>query len=167
MEEEESELQRRIKRIAKIIMSLFLIMLILSFLVPDDVLQSLIEQKQIKENRIESGKITILFEQDIYQTLKEIYLQNQLTEISLCLKGKIINNTYSVSSFYRPKTFFATPISISSAKCDENTIITLHTHPFNNCLLSYQDVISYKSYGDEKLITMVMCSIDGFALLSS
>ncbi|MEK6886594.1 MAG: hypothetical protein AABW88_02060 [Nanoarchaeota archaeon] len=135
----------------------------LSFLIPSDVVQSLAEQKQIKNNKIETEKQTILFQDDVYQDLKEVYLQNQLTEISLCLKGKIINNTYFISSFYKPKTYFATPISVSSNKC-EDSIITMHTHPFNNCLLSQQDVLSYYSYKDDKLITMVMCSVDKFAL---
>ena len=165
--EEEPEFQKRIKKIARVIVSMFLILLMLSFLAPNDAIQSLIEQKTIKENRIVSGKITVLFENNVYQDLKDIYLQNQLTEISLCLKGKIINKTYSITSFYRPKTYFATPISVSSTKCDKNTVITLHTHPFNNCLLSQQDVLSYKSYKDEKLVTMVMCSVDRFALIAS
>ena len=164
---EESELQKKAKKTARIVVSLFLILIVLSFLIPNDVVQSLIEQKQIRGNKIESGKITVLFENDVYQDLKEVYLKNQLTEISFCLKGKIINSIYSITSFYRPQTYFATPVSVSSTKCDKDTIITMHTHPFNNCLLSQQDVLSYYSYKDERLITMVMCSADNFALLSS
>ena len=166
MEEDELE-ESRLFKILKFIIGLFLVLLMLSWLIPNDVVQSLIEQKQINENRIESGKITVLFEKDVYQNLKEVYLQNQLTELSLCLQGKIINGTYSISSFYQPETFFATPISVATSKCDENTIITLHTHPFNNCLFSYQDVISYSSYRNNQLLTVVMCAIDKFAVLSN
>lgn len=167
MEKDELEEESKLFKVLKFILGLFLILLMLSFLIPNDAVQSLVEQRQINNNKIEAGQLTVLFENNVYENLKDTYLKNQLTELSLCLRGKIINLTYSISSFYKPKIFFATPISIASSKCDENTIITLHTHPFNNCLFSYQDVISFNSYYDKQLLTVVMCSIDKFAVLSN
>ena len=173
---EESELQKKIKKIAKYIIGIFLIILMLSFLVPSDITGSLIEGKKIKnfqvDYRIELGdakNTTISFNPYVYETIKSIYLKNQLTEISFCLTGTVIGNRYVVDSFYTPKTIFQTPVSVSSVICSQETIITIHTHPFKNCLLSQQDIASYQNYKkiNPKALMSVMCSTERFAFYKS
>jgi hypothetical protein len=163
--EKESEFQRKIRKISRIAISIFLMLLMLSFLIPGDIIGSLIESKRINNYEIDLGAIKIIFEKDVYENLKDFYFNHQLAEESICLTGEVKNNNYIITSFHLPRTVFKTPISISSERCSQNTIVTLHTHPFKNCLLSIQDILSYNAYRktNPKAITGVMCDTDRFA----
>jgi len=167
--EEESELQKKIRKIARFAMGLFLILLMLSFLIPQDIVGSLVEGKEIQNHELIVGNITIVFEENSYEKLKQVYFENQLTEIKFCLTGTISNNTYYIHSLYAPTTYFATPISVSSQGCNQETIISLHTHPLNNCLFSQQDIISHNSQkrSNPRMLSAVMCATNRFAIYSN
>ncbi len=149
----------------KIILAVFLIVLMLSFLIPQEVTQSLAASNRIQNDEIPLQNAKIVFTNDIYEKLKVFYFQNQLTEIAMCLTGEIKDGNYIVTDFYAPKIFFKTPITVASQRCNQETIIMMHTHPFNDCLLSSQDIASYEAYKNvnTKAIIGVMCSADRFA----
>ena len=163
--EEETPAQKRLKKISRFVIGLLLVLMLFSFIIPTNIVLSIIESKQVVNAEIQLEDRKVVFENNAYDRLKEFYLQNQLTEFKVCLTGDIKNNDYIVNSFYVPETFSKTPISVRSVFCDQNTIITLHTHPFKNCLLSTQDIVSFNRFRqiNPKAITAVMCDTDRFA----
>lgn len=164
--DEESELKKRIRRIVNVFLSLLLIILFLSLLVPSDVITSLMESKRVINSQIRIGNKTIIFDPRVYENLKTYYIQHQLSEFKLCLQGEIKDSTYHVNSFYVPKILFATPISVQSIICDQSTIIDLHSHPFRDCAASEQDARSAETYNavNTEALFAVMCDIDRFSL---
>lgn len=167
-DEEETESQRRIKKISKYVIGAMLILMMLSFVVPFDVIFSLLESDKVKDGQIQLTDNRVLFKPEVLDELKEHYKANQMTEIKICLTGYIEEKDYKITGFYSPKTYFKTPISIRSDPCNDETIISMHTHPFRNCLFSYQDIVSYNYYKriNPKAMTAVMCDIDRFAFYS-
>jgi hypothetical protein len=157
---EESELQKKIRKITKTAISVLLIVLMLSFIIPQEVVSSLIESNKIENYQINLKTKTIYFTHDAYEKLKQYYFYNQLTEFKVCLTGEINGTNYFVTSFYSPTTFFKTPTSVSSELCNNETIIALHTHPYRNCIMSEQDILTYKKY--EKALGAVMCDTERF-----
>ncbi len=153
------------RKVIRAILSIFLILLMLSFLIPNDIVGSIIESNKVVNYVVTYKNITITFDKNTYESIKSVYLNNQLTETPFCLTGNITNNSYNVDSFYIPRTFFKTPITVSSQICSENTIIDMHTHPFKDCLLSQQDISAYNYYKEinSKAIMAVMCDVDTFA----
>ena len=164
--EEETEGQKRIKRVLRTVLGLLLITLFIIFLIPLEIPASFLEGKEIQNHELIVGNITIVFEENSYEKLKQVYFENQLTEIKFCLTGTISNNTYYIHSLYAPTTYFATPISVSSQGCNQETIISLHTHPLNNCLFSQQDILSHNSQKRSypKMLSAVMCATNRFAI---
>ena len=162
---EESELQKKVKKAARFAMGVFLLILMISYLIPSNITGSLIEGKKIINYQISAGNKTIIFEPKVYENLKTFYFQNQLSEVSFCLTGNTDGNIYLIDSFYVPETFFKTPITVSSLECKGSTVISMHTHPFNDCLLSRQDIITYKEYIKRHPNSLggVMCNTDRFA----
>ena len=163
--EEETEGQKRARRIVKIILGLLLVFLLIGFLIPYEIPASLLEGKRLQDNQLIVNDVTIIFAGNTYESLKSFYLKNQFSEVALCLTGEINNKEYIINSFYQPKTFFQTPISVNSQQCNKETIITMHTHPFKNCLFSQQDIISYNNYKktNPNAITAIMCDTNRFA----
>ncbi len=163
--EDETPAQKRIKKISKIVIAVMLILMLSSFVVPYDVLISMIESDVLKDNSLRLKDKTVMFKPEVLDNLTLYYIENQMTEWKVCLTGYVAGTDYRITGFYSPKTYFATPISVSTQKCSQETIITLHTHPFRNCLFSYQDIATYHNYKriNPKALTGVMCDIDRFA----
>jgi hypothetical protein len=160
---EETELQKKVKKIARFAISVFLIILMLNFLIPHDVINSIIEGKELKNYQISLKNTTILFDAATYEQLKQFYLSHQLTEFKVCLQGTIEDNTYKITSFYEPEIVFATPITVHAIRCDMSTIVDLHSHPFRNCVASAQDVMSKEKRINPSALSAIMCDIDRFA----
>ena len=158
---EESEFQKSVKKVLRILIGLFLIFLMLSFVVPQEVLLSLALSKTPENYVIDLGNKEIVFEKAAYERLRDYYFTHQFSEFKLCLTGKIQDEKYIIDDLYSPKIFLATPVSVHSVSCSDGTLIDLHSHPFRNCLFSEQDVVSYNKLGKET-IGAVMCDIDRF-----
>ncbi len=160
--EEESEFQKKIKRIITIVLAIGLVLLMLSFLVPSDVLNSLVSEKKLSGYELNYGNLTIEFSPEVYKNLTSHYFSNQMTELKFCLLGEISNNTYLVNSYYLPSILYKTPISVESQICNNDTIIDLHTHPLNDCVFSSQDIDTYNAMKNGRIIGMVMCNTHDF-----
>jgi len=163
---EETEEQLKRKQRIKTIGSIFLAFLMLSFVIPTDIIHSFAASKTITNNEIKLNNITILFKD--YEALRNYYFAHQLTEFKLCLTGTITNNTYEVTDMYAPRIIFATPTSVHSTICNQETIIDLHSHPFKECRASEQDSLSYNYYkrNNPNVLAAVMCDSDRFGFYS-
>ncbi len=165
-EETEEEINRKKK--IRTFGGIFLAFLMLSFVIPQDVLHSFAASKTVFDNTIKLNNITIVFKDNNYETLRNYYFAHQLTEFKLCLTGTIANNTYEVTNMYAPRIIFASPTSVHSTICNQETIIDLHSHPFKECRASEQDSISYRYYkrNNPNVLAAVMCDSDRFGFYS-
>ena len=77
-EEEAPEGESLLKRVSRVVITIMLILMMLSFVIPYGVLFSLIESNKIENYKIEAGEKTIIFYPDVYERIKTYYLQNQL-----------------------------------------------------------------------------------------
>jgi len=160
--EEETEEQKKRRKVMKAVFSVILAIMVLSFIIPYDVLNSLISSSELNGNSIETQSAKVLFKPETLTKLQDYYKANQLTEFKLCLTGFIKDGAYYVTDFYEPKILFKTPVSIHSEICNESTIIDLHTHPFKNCLFSEQDIMSFKNIMNKEVLGAVMCDTSRF-----
>ncbi|HME86863.1 MAG TPA: hypothetical protein VKE88_00435 [Candidatus Nanoarchaeia archaeon] len=164
---EESEQDEKRRAIIKSVLSIFLVLLLVTFLIPADIFSSIIEGKKPKEDSIQLNQLTIMFTNNTYEDIQKHFLQHQLTEFKLCLQGTVNNSKYLVTSYYQPEILFASPVSVHSRICDQNTIIDLHSHPFRNCLFSDQDIISHtkSKQRNPETISAIMCDYNRFSFL--
>ena len=166
---EESKFARIVKRIFIIFISLLLLFLILSYLVPNYELFRIIAG-HIESYKIEDNAITlkngakIIFLNDSYGDLTKIYYENQQHEFKACLIGSKENGSYYVEKIEIPKIFSQTFSSVTAEPCAENAIISLHSHPYKSCFLSLHDIRGYKFVKDvnKDAIIGIMCESDRF-----
>jgi hypothetical protein len=113
---------------------------------------------------LKNGAI-IIFQNNTVHQLDELFKQNQKTEFRACLVGKIIDNQLIVNGIYIPTTYDQTVYSVTSAVCDINTIISLHSHPVDHCVFSEQDIRSYEQYKNTNpdMILGLMCNNNRFS----
>jgi hypothetical protein len=133
----------RIKRIFVIIIALFLIFLMLSFAVVtfpvDDIIVSLTSSAKIQDGLVQQD-IEIQFNTNTYDELLEIYNDQQAHEFKVCLLGEIQEEVYHIDQIIIPITFSQTFNQVVSEPCPQETLIALHSHPFNHCIASEQDL---------------------------
>lgn len=159
---EEVPERKGLKRVLWIIIGIFMLSIIVVYFLPGDVTHVLggkLESSKIEglEVRYDNGKV--VFSEEVYEELKTLYLENQETEIKVCLNGEKKGNDYFVEELYIPETVFATVYSVVSEGCGD-ALISLHTHPERHCLFSEQDLKSEGMIG-------LMCEIDRFSFHES
>lgn len=108
---------------------------------------------------------TIKFTTEIYKNILAIHSSANGKEIKICLLGSIENKTYFVTALYIPEILSQTAVSVESQMCDQNTIISFHSHPVESCLFSQQDITSYEQFKAQNPDGMigVMCTNTRFA----
>ncbi len=166
--EEESPIKRFLKRTYIIIIALFLIVLLIVNTNAGYHLISLFNGKIISSTLQEDysfdlkfgGKV--FFKENIYEILREIYIKNQKAEFKACLTGYKEDNNYIVTGLYTPKIYAQDVFSVTSQICNNETIISLHSHPPFRCIFSEQDITSYNRFKqiNEDAIIALMCDVD-------
>lgn len=162
---EEKE-ESKISRSMTIIAAVFLILLILIYFVPGQKIRSILEGKIISNEldqnlsiMLKDGTI-IIFEKEIYGSLLEIYDNNQIHEFKVCLHGELKGKSYYLNGIEHPIIYSQDIFSITSSQCSKSSLISLHSHPENQCIHSGQDIESHKEF--EKInpaaLSAVMCS---------
>ncbi len=168
-EKEESRFIRIIKKIILIFISLFLLFLFLSYLLPSYNLFSIISAQansyKISQNVIVLGNNDqIVFENNTYEDLLEVYNENQQHEFKACLIGDKEAGVYRIDEIEIPKIISQDFSSVRAVPCSKDTIISLHSHPYKSCYFSMHDVNSYrlvKSINEDALIG-IMCEQNRF-----
>ncbi len=147
--EEDYIKKKRRNKVISAILAVFLILILLVYLFPGDLL-SLIEgqlvSSEIDEFKVEFQGGEVQFEQEVYDGLLEHYLENQRREIKACLLGTIDESTYYVTEVVFPEVRSASVTHILTDQCPKETIISLHSHPFKRCIFSEQDIKSYEHF---------------------
>jgi len=157
------------KKFFTIIISIFLIFLIISYVWMSyglgDILASLIESKTLEENKIRiDDNSYLIFEQGSYEILLQNYLENQDKEFKACLIGKVKNGDYEVNDVIIPEMTEQSFAHVTSKSCPEGTIMDLHSQPYRRCIASEQDLETKKiiqSLYPERL-AVIICEKDRF-----
>ena len=153
-----------IKKIFIIIIAVFLIILVLTFLLTDSLIRNiftgLIQSNTIKENIVEINSTNkLVFNQDTYAKLLEIYDSNIGREFKVCLNGNIENGDYYINEVYVPETYLQKHNEVIAEPCSNITIVDMHSHPLKHCIPSEQDFISFNAFKElnNNAIMSVMC----------
>ena len=161
--------QSKIKKYLILILALILIFLVSTYYIifysSDDILSGLIQSYKLDNKLTLNFKDKkIIFSKDAYDELNNIYNENKELEFKVCLKGNLENNIYNINKVIIPKTYSQKYNEVVSERCDNNTLIDLHSHPFRRCLASFQDIINFRKLKitNENVLLAVMCEKDRF-----
>ena len=166
--EEEFE-ESKWKKPLVITIAVFLLIIFLVYILANtiglNVLAGLLESSKVNDNEIDfsfDGKLVFLG--DNLDKLKEIYFTDQKVEIKVCLKGFIDDNIYYIDSLYIPEIYSQRFNQVVSEPCSDDSLVSLHSHPFKHCLPSEQDFISFENFKEknENALMIVMCEEDRF-----
>ncbi len=179
VEEEPEEKPSKLKKIWLIVVSIFLVLLMISFIFVTfpigDIIQGKVESNLLKGKVIDLDDFKIYFENDTEDVLKSYYLAEQEVEISLCLEGYRENDRhmtsfddYFITSLYKPKVFSSAYNHVSFEPCSANTVLILHTHPYKRCVASDTDLdtLEKSKLNNEDVLMVVMCEPDRFSVYS-
>ena len=170
--EEDNQLLKILNQIYVIIIAVFLCLLLLSYSLPVrtviEIISGKIISSTIENNTIIFKDKKIIFEESTYQSVRQIFLANQKAETMMCLVGEITGNEYYINSVYIPKIYTRDVYSVTAVACNNDTVISLHTHPIFKCLFSEQDMKSYEflKKNNPNLILGLMCDERRFSLYS-
>lgn len=170
MEEWDEYHEEEPSRIGRIILSIvggLMILLLLSYFLFSDVLSNTIGSETLNNSTLEISGYIIRFHGDALDKLQQEYVDNQEREIKACLYGAANGRNYSVNNVTFPEIIDASVAHVRTAGCAADPIVTLHSHPVKRCLASQQDIDNYRTRkaANPKLLLMIMCDIDRFALI--
>ncbi len=157
------------KKILIGVMGLFLLGLIVSYLIVSfptySILSGKSESIEIEGYVISLGEFSIIFSEEAYSELVELYLNNQEVEISACLIGEKDVN-YMITEIVEPEVISQSFNRVSFKPCPSETLIVLHSHPYKRCIASAQDISlleDLKGRNEDALI-MIMCEATRFTI---
>ena len=187
---EENDHTKLIRKILLVIIGLFLIFLMLSYIGPGEWLfpfiAGRIESHQLDDDfSIQLNNITIAFHPPLYQELKQHYYAEQEKEFKVCLLGKKYGEKQDgardgvqdelqrgaqgevlhLTAAVFPTMYAQSFNSVTSAPCPEGTLVALHTHPKDSCIFSEQDILSFEAAKrtSPNIIIGLMCNVDRFS----
>lgn len=164
-----SEKYPKLIKIITISITIFLLIIALTYLLTNYniryILAGLIESEKIDNFEVElklGGKL--IFLDNTYQELKEIYNQNPEKEFKVCLQGTIKNKDYLINYIHKPKMFLQTHNSVTSEPCPVESLVSLHSHPLKHCLPSDIDLRNFNLFKQQNpdALMAIMCEIDRF-----
>jgi proteasome lid subunit RPN8/RPN11 len=111
----------------------------------------------------------LYFINNSYETLLEIYNENELLEFKACLFGEKLDENYFISSVVQPVIYSQSYTHVSAEKCSNSSLVSLHSHPYKRCYPSYQDFVSFsyvKMENNDSLMA-IMCDKTRFNVFST
>ncbi len=164
---EESHIWKIIRRIFLIIIGLFLLILILTTTGLQHAIEKSIVSVVLQDNYALSlpNNTIVVFTEEAYLELWDYYASHQKQEFAVCLYGNLENKTYIITTVSVPETFSATLYQVIFEGCDASAIISLHSHPYSECVFSEQDIASYKKFAQKNPygMTAIMCEETRFS----
>lgn len=158
------------KKILVLLIGLFLLLLILSYFLVSypifPILESIFESQESKGGEIKLEDFSIIFQENTFEYLQEIYLENQSVEFVACLKGEKIEGDYKINEIYQPYMNTQSFSHVSFKPCSKDTLILLHSHPFRRCIASQQDIKTLKELRgvNRDVIMVIMCEPNRFSV---
>ncbi len=175
-EQEEHPYYRIAKRIAVFCVGLFLLYLMTTYFGIGPYLLQIFEgqivSKEIDANYtlFLSNATTVMFDQEVYAQLLDYYIAHQRYEFAACFTGNLTlsdsngGKVYVLSAMEIPHTYSQSVHRVVSSGCPPETLVSLHTHPYKQCLFSEQDIRSFFVFHDRSPsgLFALMCEEDRF-----
>jgi hypothetical protein len=165
------EKESKLKRIYIFLVSIFILVIFLVYIfstsVGTDILAGWVSSSVVKENEVDfsfDGKL--VFVGNSLKDLRGIYLENQKVEFKACLKGNKKGRVYSITEIYIPVTYFQKFNQVIAEPCSEDSLVSLHSHPFRRCIPSEQDFRSFNEFKkrQQEGLMIVMCEDSRFGI---
>lgn len=160
----DEEKPNKFRKVIIILIAIFLIILLITYLLTNSLIRNifvgLVESSKVNDNIVNINSTNkLIFQNNTYNELLNIYDNNIEKEFKVCLKGNIENKDYYINSIYIPKTFLQTSNRVVSEYCGNDTIVDMHSHPLKHCLPSEQDFQSFSLFKqiNNNAIMAVMC----------
>ncbi|MBR9676159.1 hypothetical protein GOV05_04065 [Candidatus Woesearchaeota archaeon] len=145
--------------------AVFMTFLLLSYLFPLQKIGSNLISERVDDTyslNLEDGTL-IVFSENVYNLLSATYNVDD-KEFKVCLKGSVDGSLITLDDYYLPKIISRTFMMVRSEACDNETIVSMHSHPSGWCYFSKQDIRSYenlKERNPEAFIGLI-CGVDRF-----
>lgn len=161
----------KLGKILTVLMGVFLLFLFTSYFLLGSslfpILESIFESREAENNIIKIDQNTsILFEENTYSDLQNIYFEDVSKEFAVCLFGDQKSNIYSIKKIFIPEIIEQSFNHVRFKSCPQETIILLHSHPYRRCIASEQDLITLdnlKNNNNQSLI-VIMCEPNRFSI---
>jgi proteasome lid subunit RPN8/RPN11 len=175
LDEDGFEKDSKLKKIILFAVSVFLILLMSSWVLVTYPVGNIIEgwfaSTPLEDNKLVLDGFTIVFENNVQKELRKLYLEEQKVEFSVCLQGvkekSKEQDTYKIHSLYVPVMFEQTFNHVSFEPCKDSLII-LHSHPYKSCIASETDLNTLNSTQQvtPETVMVVMCEPERFSVYS-
>ena len=158
------------KQIMIITISIFMIILILSyFLIGFPVRNVLVGQiySNVPEgNILETRDARFIFRNDTLETAYMSWENNPYLETTLCIHGSYGDGVYHLYNAYEPEIYEQSLTHIKHASCDADTIVMFHTHPYKRCIASETDIRTLRraQLNNEDIAMIIMCEENRFSV---
>ena len=155
--------ESKVKKAFIFFIGFFLVFLMLSYAAISygvgDVLAGFAASSLIENNRALFKNGEILFLNNSYEGLVELWHKDEGLEFKACFLGKREGEVYFVTSLFQPKMFDRTYRSVAAEDCPPGTLISAHSHPFRRCIASLQDVMNHHEFKERNpnAIMAILC----------
>lgn len=151
--QEEHPYYRIAKRIAVFLVGIFLLYLMTTYFGIGPYILQILEGQVVSEQidtnytLFLSNATTVVFDESVYAELLEYYIAHQRYEFAACFKGNLTlsdeGKTYLLTAMEIPHMYSQSVHRVISTGCPAETLVSLHTHPYKQCLFSEQDINSF------------------------
>jgi len=150
------------------IIAIFMLIIFLVYMFNDALnLHSIIKSNTVNGNEIDfTVNKKLIFQNSTLEVLKTTYLENQKTEFKVCLIADKITDNYYINDVYFPKIYSQSFNQVVSEPCPSFAIIDLHSHPFQRCIASQQDFITFNNFKENnpEALMVIMCTENRFSV---
>ncbi len=166
IKEEESSARKVIVIIGSLVLALLVVSFVFVSFPIADIIGGKAESSIIINNTINLGNFSIILENGTYELLQDKYFSNPKVEISECLAGKLEGNNYVISSLYQPTIYSQAFNEVIFGPCSKDTLIMLHSHPYQHCIASETDIETLNKTRQENpaVLMVIMCEAKRFAV---
>ena len=160
----DEEKPNKFRKVIIILIAIFLIILLITYLLTNSLIRNIfvgiVESSKVNDNIVNINSTNkLIFQNNTYNELLNIYDNNPELEFKVCLKGGIENSDYLINEVYIPETYLQTHSSVIAEPCPTDTLVDMHSHPIKRCLPSEQDFKSFESFKERNnnAIMSIMC----------
>lgn len=166
-ENETEEKQEKPPIFKKVLLGAFTIIVILMLIfyfmttpLMQGIIIGLFESSTVDRNAADIGQGKMLFfENNTHDLLMGIYDRNPEREFKVCLMGEINDGNYFVNEVFEPKMIYQDADKVVAEPCPDETLVSLHSHPFRQCLPSETDLRNFEALKkvNNNTLMAVMC----------
>ncbi|MFP4117520.1 MAG: hypothetical protein ACLFTR_01215 [Candidatus Woesearchaeota archaeon] len=167
---DEPETETPNRRFSVILISLFLVILMASYIIIGFPMRSVIFGQMRSDtpsgNILRTRDLDLVFEGETLEKATEAWHENRDVETTLCMHGERKGDTYILHDAYEPEIYEQSFTYVRHEACDDDTILLFHTHPYKRCIGSEADDMTLRDAQrlDPDIAMIIMCEQDRFSV---